>query len=71
MLELFNNKTRAIAAEKKLLCIDLAAEMPKCSIYFYDICHFTNKGSVVVSNILAGHLSSYLTYVSPERSIKN
>ena len=36
--------------------IDLAREMPKDSIYFYDGLHFTNAGARVVSEIVARSL---------------
>lgn len=60
LIELYNDATRQIAKRKNLLLIDLAHEMPKCSRYFYDICHFTNDGSRKVSEILSGHLAGYV-----------
>lgn len=59
LLEMFNDVTRSVARQKHLTLIDLAREMPKSSIYFYDICHFTNEGSEKVSEILARHLSNH------------
>jgi hypothetical protein len=61
LLELYNEKTRSIAQNKKLFLIDLANEMPRCSKYFYDVCHFTNEGSEKVSEILSGYLEKYLS----------
>ncbi len=43
LLETYNDATRIIAREKGLQLIDLAREMPKSSLYFYDICHFSNE----------------------------
>ena len=58
LLELYNNKTRQIAKEKDIPLIDLATEMPKCSRYFYDVCHFTNQGSMKVADIISRHMES-------------
>lgn len=60
LIELYNEETRRIAGEHNFLLIDLAAELPKCSRYFYDICHFTNEGSVKVAEIINKRLSGYI-----------
>jgi hypothetical protein len=60
LLELYNDKTRRIAQEKGIYLIDLAFEMPKCSRYFYDVCHFTNEGSEKVADIISRHLEGYI-----------
>ncbi len=60
LLEEYNNVSRAVAGRYSLPVIDLASEMPKSSIYFYDICHFTNEGSAKVAEILGRHLKSIL-----------
>ena len=60
LIELYNNQTIQISKSKNLPCIDLAAAMPKCSKYFYDICHFTNEGSQMVSEIIAKQLLTFL-----------
>jgi len=60
ILEQYNNSTRAIAKDKSIYLVDLALKMPRCSKYFYDICHFTNEGSVKVSEILNENLETYL-----------
>jgi lysophospholipase L1-like esterase len=57
LLELYNNATRQTARNYNIPLIDLAYQLPKCSTYFYDICHFTNEGSNEVSRILALSLS--------------
>ena len=57
LLETYNDVTRSMASEKNLSLIDLAKEMPKSSLYFYDICHFSNEGCKKVSEILAGHIA--------------
>jgi lysophospholipase L1-like esterase len=56
LLELYNEVTRHLAAEAGVPLIDLAREMPKDSIYFYDGLHFTNAGARVVSEITSRSL---------------
>jgi len=60
LLELYNDVTRKVAREQKLLLIDLAKQMPKSSRYYYDYHHFTNDGANVVANLICGELSDFL-----------
>lgn len=41
----FNQVLKELAAEKKILLVDLARQMPAGSEYFADAVHFTDKGS--------------------------
>ena len=59
-LEFFNDVTRSIGLEQKVLVIDLAHEMPKSSRYFYDFIHYNNKGSKKVGEIVYKNLEPYL-----------
>ncbi len=59
-LELYNEVTRTIAGRNGLFFIDLARRMPKSSLYFYDMVHFTNEGAAKVSEIIYSELSTYL-----------
>ena len=59
-LELYNDVTRRVGAENGVLVIDLAAELPKNSDYYYDFYHFSNKGGDEVGRIIAEHLHSSL-----------
>ena len=59
-LELFNNVTREIGSEKKVLVIDLANEMPKSSRYFYDTIHYNNEGARKVAEIIDKNLQPFL-----------
>lgn len=59
-LEFFNDVTRSIGLEQKVLVIDLAHEMPKSSRYFYDFLHYNNEGSKKVGEIVYKNLESYL-----------
>lgn len=60
-MELYNDITRQVAIEQKILLIDLAKEMPKSSAFFYDIVHFTHAGTNKVSDILYGQLHPWLS----------
>jgi lysophospholipase L1-like esterase len=57
-LELYNDVLRSYS--NRLVIVDLAAEMPKNSNYYYDFIHFTNEGAEVVSRILFTHLEPVL-----------
>jgi hypothetical protein len=53
MLERYNDVVRGMCAERGLPMIDLARLMPKNSLYFYDMSHFTNAGAGEVAGLLA------------------
>jgi GDSL-like Lipase/Acylhydrolase family len=53
MLERYNDVVRGMCAERGLPMIDLARQMPKNSLYFYDMSHFTNAGAGEVAGLLA------------------
>jgi len=55
-LELYNDVLRSYST--RLTVIDLAREMPKNSIYFYDFIHFTNQGAEIISSILFDNLKN-------------
>jgi lysophospholipase L1-like esterase len=52
-LDLYNQETRKAAAAAGADLIDLAVKMNHNSAYFYDACHFSNKGSEEVGRIVA------------------
>jgi hypothetical protein len=52
MLERYNDVVRGMCAERGLPMIDLARLMPKNSLYFYDMSHFTNAGAAEVAALL-------------------
>jgi hypothetical protein len=60
-LQLYNMVTREVSDEKKVLCIDLATLMPKDTLYYYDIVHYTNEGAAKVADIIYKELSPYLS----------
>jgi hypothetical protein len=61
VLELYNDCTRTVAAQRGVELIDLATELPKNSALFYDFLHYTNEGSVQVGTIVAKHVEEYLS----------
>lgn len=62
-LERYNNVTRDVCAERQVPCIDLAALMPKDTLYYCDIMHYTNAGAQKVSNIIYTELDNYLSSI--------
>lgn len=59
-LEAYNEVTRKVAAERKILLIDLAAKMPKDSALYFDWIHYSLVGSEKVAEIVAAELGPYL-----------
>ena len=60
ILELYNDVTRAVGAERGVRVVDLARWMPKNSLFYYDYMHFTNAGAEEVGRIVYEGLSPYL-----------
>ena len=65
--ELYNDVTRRTAAERGVLLIDAAREMPKDSRLFYDFMHFTNDGALRLGDIVATGLLPKLSAISSVR----
>jgi len=59
-LELYNNETITVSKASNTFVIDLAHELPKSSIYFYDMSHFNIPGCEKVAELIANRLSPYL-----------
>lgn len=57
ILELYNDAVRKVTQRENVPLIDLAREMPKSSLYYYDYFHFTNEGSERVADIVFHGLS--------------
>ncbi|MEW6660457.1 MAG: SGNH/GDSL hydrolase family protein [Thermodesulfobacteriota bacterium] len=67
ILELYNEVTRKVAREEKVLLIDLARELPKSSKYYYDFIHYDNVGAAKVASIIYQHLEPYLAQKFPQQ----
>lgn len=65
MLEQYNDVVRAVCAERGATLIDLARMMPKNSVYYYDMSHFTNAGAMLVAQLVAGRLMPVLRQKFP------
>lgn len=61
MLEAYNNIVREVAKQNKVKLIDLAKQMPKNSLYYYDFIHYSKPGAQVVSEIIYKELCPYLS----------
>ena len=53
MLERYNDVIREMCAKRGLAMIDLARLMPRNSLYYYDMSHFTNAGAREIAGLLA------------------
>jgi lysophospholipase L1-like esterase len=58
VLELYNDVVRSFSTQVKV--IDLAAQMPKNTNYYYDFIHYTNSGCNKVAAIIAKELIPYI-----------
>jgi hypothetical protein len=65
IMQLYNDATRRVAQAEKVFLVDLAAETPRSSRYFYDPHHFTIAGADFVARIVARHLTEYLKTIPP------
>jgi len=70
VLKLYNEVTAQVAAQNRVLAIDLANEMPKTSRYFYDTFHFTNEGCQAVAEVIFQHLAPFLAKKFPDYAIE-
>lgn len=52
LLKLYNDKVIHVCRTKAIPFIDLAAMMPKNSLYYYDQTHFTNEGAEMVAGLI-------------------
>jgi lysophospholipase L1-like esterase len=59
-LELYNNETVQVATASNVFVIDLAHQLPKQSIYFYDMSHFNIPGCATVAELIASKLKPFL-----------
>ena len=58
VLGLYNEVVKSFGSQVKV--IDLAALMPKNSLYYYDFMHYTNTGCAKIAAILSTELTPYL-----------
>jgi lysophospholipase L1-like esterase len=56
LVKLYNNASQRVCNENDVHFIDLAAELPKDSKYYYDFVHYDNEGCNKVSEIISKNL---------------
>lgn len=66
LLEAYNDVTRTLARERGVPLIDLARQMPKSRLYYYDFFHFNNEGSALVADLVYRQLCPELSVRFPE-----
>ena len=59
-IDLYNGVTRQVAQTNGVLLIDLARELPRNSVLYYDYLHYTEPGAAAVAGILDRHLAPWL-----------
>ena len=62
MYSLMHEEIRRVGIHNNVLVIDLERSIPKSNEYMYDVVHLNNKGSKMVANKIAQHLTSYIGY---------
>jgi hypothetical protein len=60
ILSKYNDVTMQTCKKKNVNVIDLAHLMPKNSLYFYDVSHFTNQGAEKLASIITPLLAQIL-----------
>ncbi|RJR43204.1 MAG: hypothetical protein C4567_06090 [Deltaproteobacteria bacterium] len=65
VLALYNDITRKVGRERGVPVIDLAGKMPKDSVYYFDLTHFTNEGAEKAAGIVYEELGPYLARKFP------
>lgn len=66
VLELYNEVTRQTGEQAGIKVIDLAREMPKNSIYYFDPVHYTDAGSAKVADIVFNDSRDFLVQKFPQ-----
>jgi lysophospholipase L1-like esterase len=66
ILEMYNDVVRDIGREQDVLVIDVARELTKSSLLFYDWVHFTKEGARELANLAAVQLCPFLAERFPE-----
>lgn len=60
LLQMYNDEVRSLCRQKNIPLIDLADNMPKNSLYYYDPTHYTNEGAERIAGIIADPLDSII-----------
>lgn len=68
LLQMYNQKTIAVAARTGTTVIDLANLMPKNTKYYYDYIHHTEEGAAVIGELLYPKICEVIVKKFPEHS---
>ncbi|MES1220084.1 MAG: SGNH/GDSL hydrolase family protein [Bacteroidota bacterium] len=60
VLEMYNDVLRSFS--NKIIVVDLARQMPKNSLYYYDFIHYTNAGAKKIAEILFSNLAPVIIH---------
>lgn len=58
LLDIYNKELIAVCRDEGVECFDLASQIPRTDEYFYDLCHFTEKGADLVARKVAHYFNS-------------
>jgi lysophospholipase L1-like esterase len=61
VMTMYNDTLRQVGAENGVLVIDLAREMPRNSVYYYDYLHYTEAGATRVAENIYRDLRPFIT----------
>lgn len=65
ILEMYNDAARRAAASEKATLADVARQLPKSSLYFYDIAHFTAQGTEAVAENIYKDICPAMVKLAP------
>lgn len=71
LLEKYNNVMRNIAASSDILLYDLAKQIPKSREFFFDDCHFNNKGARFYADSLSAFIRENILTTRINQTTKN
>lgn len=70
ILSCYNQITKNVAEKEGVAYIDLANFLPKNSLYFYDVSHYTNIGAQKVAEIISRELGKIINSKYPQFSLE-
>jgi len=59
-LNLYNETLKKVARDKKVFLVDMGEKMPPNSACYYDLFHFSEKGSEIFANILYEEIRNFI-----------
>ncbi len=61
-VQLYNNRLKEVTGEMNVPCIDLAALLPKSSLYYFDLMHYTNAGCEKIAQVITPLVKAELSF---------